>query len=353
MDLLPLYTAETFQSDWDPMPYFGGANANLASFAQYDSLLSAQTVLYNNCMSTTGGWTTPNDDEGRHTQWYNNAAPGSIPPTQESVLKHHTHGLAIPTPVSVNDKLSNPHELLQSEYQFQGTQTTNTPKLTMDANNIDPWICGCSANVSSLLEHLTPHGVIGVARAGGNPLLCNIDAIISRNEEPLQKVNSILNCPCSFSVSILLHLTAVMLKILGWYTAIIGIVMRCASKFQPTPVDPQDTFLWAGEFFEPHDAGIGSAEQARACLQLVSSKLEAIRPTVSILNARLLAPGNRSVLFQPPLGHRIEHATRALLRAGGLCGTISCKSIAYAFDAELRSRFERAWQILVDALHSL
>lgn len=129
--------------------------------------------------------------------------------------------------------------------------------------------------------------------------------------------------------------------------------MRYASTFFAAPHHSRDTFQWLCELFEPCNAGIDTPEQAQEYLQLAPVKLEAIRPIVSTFNSRLLAPGKRPAINETSLGHRLGNATRTLLRAGGLCGTLSCKSIAHAFDAELRSRFEESWQLLVDAPHSL
>jgi hypothetical protein len=274
------------------------------------------------------------------------------PSCRQDLLGSDVQGSATSTPGSVNENLSNFHGPSQLESPFQGAKPANTPNCTTEDTAIQ-WTCGCSATVASLLEKLTPHGVVGVARARDNALLRNLDAIILRNEDPLRRVNGILQCSCSFSIPVLLHLAAVMLKILGWYNAIIGIVMRCVSSFQMASDGSRNSFLWVSEFFDPYDAGIDSAERARGYLQLVSSKLEAIRPIMSTLNARLLAPGKRSASGRSLLGHRLEDTTRTLLRDGGLCGTLSCKSIAHAFDAELRSRFQESWQMLVDVLHSL
>jgi hypothetical protein len=348
VDFLPLNNIDTSQPPLDYLSSFGGANHVLADFPHFDPILSSQAALYNDNILSTTGWAVSGNNEVEHQQWYNN----SMPSYNESLLGSDMQESATSTPVSVNEKLSKSHGPSQLEFPFQGAKSTNTPSLTTE-DTANHWTCGCSPTVASLLEKLTPHGVVGVARARDNALLCNLDAIILRNEDTLRRVNGILQCSCSFSISVLLHLAAVMLKILGWYTAIIGIVMRCAPSFQTASDGSRNSFLWVTEFFEPYDAGIDSAERARGYLQLVSSKLEAIRPIVSTLNARLLAPEKRSASARSLLGHRLEDTTRTLLRDGGLCGTLSCKSIAQAFDAELRSRFQESWQVLMDALHSL
>ena len=352
VDLLPLNNMETSRSAIDPLSNVGSPNDVLVDFDHFNPPLSAPTVLYDGNLMSTQGWVASGDDEGKHQQWYNNSALTSMLPYNESVPGPGISGLAASTPVSVDEKLSNYHEPSQFACPLQSAETPNTFNLPME-HTANHWICGCSAMIASLLEQLTPHGIVGVTRARDNALLCNLDAIILRNEEPLRKVNGVLQCPCSLSVSILLHLGAVMLKILGWYTAIIGMVMRCVASVQTAPEGSRNSFMWVSEFFEPYDAGIGSAEQARGYLQLVSSKFETIRPVMSTLTARLLVPGKQPAFGRSSLSHRLEDTSRTLLRAGGLCGTLSCKSIAHAFAAEMRSRFEGSWQSLVDALHSL
>jgi len=314
MDFLSPNNTETAHSSLDSLFDLGGANELLTDFAHFDPLLPAHTALYDDSMSST---------------------KGSVPISETLSTSYEPFGS------------------FQIEYPPRSKTATNVPNLPTADNTANYRTCDCSAKVSSLLEQLTPHGVVRVTRASDNPLLCNLDAILLRNEGPLRKVNGVLQCSCSFGVSVLLHLAAVMLKILGWYTAIIGIVMRCASSFYAAPHHPRDTFPWLCELFEPCDAGIDGPEQAQEYLQLVSVKLGAMRPILSTLNFRLLTPGKRSAFNKPSLDHRLENTTRTLLRAGGLCGTLSCKSIAHAFDAELRSRFEGSWQLLVDALHSL
>jgi len=274
-------------------------------------------------------------------------------PSHESVPVSDPLGSTASTNASANEKLSDLFEPAQTEWPFQNTENANIRSFAMQEATTHQWTCECPAKVSSLLEHLTPRCVTGVTRASGKPLLCNLDAIISRNEDPLRKVNVVLRCYCSCSVSVVLHLAAIMLKILGWYSAIIGIVVRCKPRFQTTMSDSRDTFSWIGDFFEPYDAGIDSPERARGYLLLLLSKLDAIRPIVHALAARLLAPGRQSTLDQSPLSNRIENITRTLLRAGGLCGTLSCRSIACAFEAELRGRFEESRQLLMDALNTL
>lgn len=353
MDFLSPNNTETAHSSLDSLFDLGGANELLTDFAHFDPLLPAHTALYDDSMSSTKGCAVSENNDASSLQMHEDGALDSTPLISGNILGHETHGSA---PVPISETLSTSYEpfgSFQIEYPPRSKTATNVPNLPTADNTANYRTCDCSAKVSSLLEQLTPHGVVGVTRASGNPLLCNLDAILLRNEGPLRKVNGVLQCSCSFGVSVLLHLAAVMLKILGWYTAIIGIMMRCASSFYAAPHHPRDTFPWLCELFEPCDAGIDGPEQAQEYLHLVSVKLGAMRPILSTLNFRLLTPGKRSAFNKPSLDHRLENTTRSLLRAGGLCGTLSCKSIAHAFDAELRSRFEGSWQLLVDALHSL
>ena len=341
------------QPSLDSLFAFGGSNNLLQGFALFDPLSSAHTALCDDSVPSVKGCAISENSDAESFQMHKDVALDSTSSISGNVLGHETHGSA---PVLINEKVRNSYEpfgSFQIEDSLQFKDITNTPNPSTEDNTVNYRICDCSAKISRLLEQLTPHGVVGITRASGNPFLCNLDAMISRNEGPLRKVHDVLQCSCSVGVSVLLHLAAVMLKILGWYTAIIGVVMRCASSFSAAPHHSRDTFLWLCELFEPCDAGIDGPEQAQEYLRLVSVKLAAIRPILGTLNSRLLAPGKRPASSKPSLDHRIEIATRTLLQAGGLCGTLSCKSIAHAFDAELRSRFEGSWQLLVDALHSL
>jgi hypothetical protein len=354
MDFWPFDNTTAPQPSLDHLFGLGGANDLLADFAHFGSLLSTRTALGDDGISSTKGCAVSENNEARNLQMHEDVALDSRSSIDGNVLCHATHGSA---PVLIDETLSStsyePFGSFQIEYPLQFATGINTPTLPTEAKSANYRTCDCSAKVSSLLEQLTPHGVIGVTRASGNPLLCNLDAVLLRNEGPLRKVNDVLKCYCSREVSVLFHLAAAMLKTLGWYTAIIGIVMRCALTFYAAPNHSRDTFLWLCELFEPCDAGIDRPEQAQEYLQLVSVKLEAIRPILITLNSRLLASGKRSAFDVSPLGHRLEIATCTVLRAGGLCGTLSCKSVAHAFDAELRSRFEGSWQLLVEALNSL
>lgn len=98
-----------------------------------------------------------------------------------------------------------------------------------------------------------------------------------------------------------------MLKILGWYYAIIGIVTRFAPRFYTPGDDLRD---WTSEMFGPYNAGIDGTERARGYLQVISSKLDVIKPIMNNLTAHLLALGKRPTHHQPPLSRRIDNTKR-------------------------------------------
>jgi hypothetical protein len=184
VNFLPLNNIDTSQPILDLLSNFGGANHVLADFPHFDPILYSQAALSNDSILSTKGWAVSGNNEVEHQQRYNNSALASIPSYNENLLGSGKQESATSTPVSVNEKLSNSYGPSQLESPFQGAKPTNTPSLTTE-DTANHWTCGCSATVARLLEKLTPHGVVGVARARDNALLCNLDAIILRNEDPL------------------------------------------------------------------------------------------------------------------------------------------------------------------------
>lgn len=251
----------------------GGANDLLADLAHFDPLLFARTALGDDGRPSGKGCAVSENNDARNVQMHEDVVINSTPSINGNVLGHKTHGSP---PIPINETLSTSYEpfgSFQIEYPPQSTTTNNTANLPAEDNTANYRTCDCSVKVSTLLEQLTPHGVVGIIRASGNPLLCNLDAIILRNEGPLRKVNGVLQCSCSFGVSVLLHLAAVMLEILGWYTAIIGIVMRSASSFYTAPNHSRNTFLWLCELFQPCDAASTAQSRHRSICNWSQSDL--------------------------------------------------------------------------------
>ncbi|OJI96120.1 hypothetical protein ASPVEDRAFT_219633 [Aspergillus versicolor CBS 583.65] len=147
----------------------------------------------------------------------------------------------------------------------------------------DPPQCFCFARSLSLLRELFPHPSLN-CRATSTDKSCfsppTIQQVIAQNEQTIQDINRILQCPCSQDGYTLTILALTVFKILAWYSAI--------ALDSPIPGDSQS-------FTEQVDRApaiirgyhLEGEDRDRMAAQLVLSELHPVQRLVNTLYQRL------------------------------------------------------------------
>lgn len=114
-----------------------------------------------------------------------------------------------------------------------------------------------------------------------------LEAIISKNKETIETVNTILSCPCSQDAYLLAIMTLIVFKVINWYSAI-------ARDSDPIQRPLQRRHSIGGSMDD-----IGQEEHGRIAGQLILGELHCVQRLVSQLSHRLKADSVRSSIGQP------------------------------------------------------
>ncbi|KAL4872638.1 hypothetical protein BDV12DRAFT_134682 [Aspergillus spectabilis] len=199
--------------------------------------------------------------------------PGNpIPTLEENILK------AVFMPTSTNT-LSNP---------------PSSPPATDISSLESPSPCFCFARSLSLLRELFPDPSqacsIATPDEQDSTSLPTIQQVITQNEQTIQEISQILQCPCSRDGYTLTILTLTVFKILAWYNAIV--------QDSPMPEDRQTH----AERVDKTPAvirgyNLEGEEQDRMAAQLVLSELHRVQRLVNMLFRRLKDQSSREELL--------------------------------------------------------
>lgn len=186
VNLLPHDIIDISDPSSDLLSGFEGEGDVLVCSTYWDPSLAAQSVLCDT--SSTGERSVFYHDEGTSRQWYLDTALFTSSSIIESPVAPDTQASVASTDVFTRSNISN-NEPFQFEPPSQGNMVNETfGSATEGTTGCPAWMCDCSMDLSSLLDQLALHSVIGAMQAG-DP--CNLDVIISRNEESSQKVDMI------------------------------------------------------------------------------------------------------------------------------------------------------------------
>ncbi|BCS19173.1 Zn(II)2Cys6 transcription factor [Aspergillus puulaauensis] len=165
-----------------------------------------------------------------------------------------------------------------------GTIQPCSPPLPEISPSGDPPQCFCFARSLSLLRELFPNPSLNCRATSTDDKNCpnhpTIQQVIAQNEQTIQDINQILQCPCSQDGYTLTILALIVFKILAWYGAIaLDAPMSDDSQTFTEQVDRAPAVI-RGYHLEGEDQG-------RMAAQLVLSELYPVQSLVNTLYQRL------------------------------------------------------------------
>jgi aflatoxin regulatory protein len=144
-----------------------------------------------------------------------------------------------------------------------------------------------------------------------------VQEAISRNEQTIDSISSMLQCPCSKNSFLLAIMSLIVFKVLNWYAAVVHSAVTSnemdLDDQSPTSSGSSHSF----DYLMQHqqlpavingDSGSDSAESGRRSAQLVLGELHRVQRFLNQLSPRLQACGRRS-----RVGSAIENNIGSLL----------------------------------------
>lgn len=139
----------------------------------------------------------------------------------------------------------------------------------------------------------------------------NLEDVISKNKETIDKVNMMLNCPCSQDAYLLAIMALIVFKVLGWYAAVARETPK-ASSSESRPL-PKSLYPDRRRSADGDLHGIDEEDYERRAGQVVLSELHCVQRLVNQLSQRLKADSIRCSLG--PLSSA-ENATKTKTNSG-------------------------------------
>jgi hypothetical protein len=192
---------------------------------------------------------------------------------------------------------------------FPSASQPQTPKNTQPKDtNMDDFDsnfpCPCLMRALGLLTQLFPTSSRSCQssresadgqKGAGQQQLPTIKSVIADNKQTLETIGSILECPCSQDGYLLVILSLIVFKVMGWYAA---------AARSHTPDDSQS---WTAchqrqhshsEQVQQSPAVVGNycvegEDQSRMAAQLVLSELHRVQRLVNVLSQKLKSEGAR------------------------------------------------------------
>jgi len=196
--------------------------------------------------------------------------------------------------------------------------------------------CGCLLRVLGLFKHLFRSTAMACqcSKEQGDdhidsPSLPTIQAVIAENEQTIETVTAVLQCPCSQDSYLLAIISLVIFKVLAWYAAAARDTPVTVSeqgqnsddKLQANPRRP--SLCHSEQVLHSPAPMIGRSpvkgeDQARAAAKLVLSELHRVQRLVNELSQRLGAFNGQGSIrdCDEDLAHPLSATMLHLLEAG-------------------------------------
>jgi len=212
--------------------------------------------------------------------------------------------------------------------------------------------CGCTARASALIVALTPCTTTGPTSFRHEATRPSLETVVFRNETALREVNAILECPCTCNESLLLDLSAVVLKTLGWYAVVVCTVAGEDLDAEEHLHDSSSHDRWTARRASTMLSGINRDTQQQGLLvcQMLLSKLNVLKSTIADLSARLLSLVKQDDQRELSHADRMAMTAQRLLSTDALTDSSGRGPSARTLDEELRGRFADLCKALVSLL---
>ena len=165
----------------------------------------------------------------------------------------------------------------------------------------------CLARALGLLNQLFPNASKTCTHSGkldyenATYSLPTIQSVIAENEETIEAICKMLQCPCSQDGHLLVIMSLIVFKVLGWYAAVARETPTTDKNHSPSKSRPdhgQSPLSYSERVLQsPTVVGsycIDGEDQGRMAAQLVLSKLHPVQRLVNLLSERLKGYGMRN-----------------------------------------------------------
>ena len=249
---------------------------------------------------------------------------------------------------------------------------SHTPSLfgehRLDSSLSDPSCC-CLYTALSFVERLSPKSAMACSRSAdtgietetSRPL--TIESVVEQNGQVIDSIRSILQCPCSRDGYVLTTISLVVLKIIGWYTAVARGLSTLSADSRSLEVSQADSVHQIRPrltsthskhiLFFPATVGSycidGGKDSHRMAAQLVLSELHRVQGLVNLFSQRLKHNGDETPGSPSNAESSLKGDDLHLQIGKGLDSPFS-PSILDQLEENLRRRLRAVWRELVDIL---
>ena len=160
--------------------------------------------------------------------------------------------------------------------------------------------CCCLIGALGLLRQLFPNASTICTRSRGQgfedatPQLPTIQSVVAENEQTIEAISNMLQCPCSHDGYLLAIMSLIVFKVLGWYAAAARDTPTTDGSQSPSksPSHHRRPSSCHSEKVSPIPAVVGSycidgEDQGRMAAQLILSELHRVQRLVNLLSQRL------------------------------------------------------------------
>ena len=161
--------------------------------------------------------------------------------------------------------------------------------------------CCCLIRALDLLKQLSPNASAICMQSrrqdyeSSTSPVPTIQSVIARNEQTIESISDMLQCPCSRDDYLLAIISLVVFKVLGWYTAVMDGSQSPSWSHADNgrqPVYPSEQGLQSPMVMGGYC--IDGEDQCRMVAQLILSGLNRVQRFVNLLSQRLRSHGMRN-----------------------------------------------------------
>lgn len=197
--------------------------------------------------------------------------------------------------LAMDEMVSKPSNLSKPLLLLSNRNSTSSDDQSIQGFHLDSSCC-CLLHALGLMKQLFPNASTACMRSKKqefeNSLLPTMQSVIAENEEIIEAIGNMLQCPCSQDTYLLAIMSLIIFKVLDWYAA--------AARETPMVDDSQSqgkshhrgSLSHHSEQVLQFPTIVGSycidgENQGRIAAQLVLSELHRVKRLVNLLSSRL------------------------------------------------------------------
>ncbi|KAL8747706.1 MAG: hypothetical protein Q9190_000447 [Brigantiaea leucoxantha] len=243
-------------------------------------------------------------------------------------------------------------------HQNSQSSTNGGPQTFQACHAQSPCCCLVSAlsHFKQLFPNAPPACTVSSEQGRDNVVenVQTIQSVIADNQQALEAISNMLQCPCSQDGYVLAIMSLIVFKVLGWYAAAVRDVPASGdgqSPSKPFPTDRHNSSSYHSEqvLHFPTVVGkycIDGEDQGRMAAQLVLSELHRVQRLLNQLSQRLKTHGSRKRGLETP--DSVADGLAAL--SDGEVASAFSASMMDQIEMDLRKRLRTLSLEIVDTL---